>query len=269
MANKELNGKLKKLTGKPTLLESRMELGSMLSKVFTMGLSTSPDWASEPWEVGIDKSGNCTLFAGEALEAPDGNVIQEGDAFQAMTMERAIEYVENPGRLFVRDIGRQGLMIARWDSCSWFMPWINPREIGRLWKEALQEQMREEDKKENAMKEPDPLWDMKQLRVGDEVYVPKKAPFSTSLRVVKGEVKTNMKGDEVLSVRTVSFSTIFEWDIKGFTPLEEDGRELPEPWNRLVKLGEPLFPDAPTEKPIDERFYNTIDTELICAEEMT
>ena len=142
MSNKELNDKMKEVTGKATVLEAKMEVGRRLGIVFSIGYAEKG--GAEPWEVLLDSRG-FTVLAGEPVDSVNGSVIPPGDPVVAMVEERALEYIQNPALLFARDRGRQGLILARWDSRPMLTPWINPNEMPRLWNEAYAAEKKSEE----------------------------------------------------------------------------------------------------------------------------
>ena len=133
---KEKTRLLKKATGKKTILEAKLELARRLSLVFTAEVHGGYMPLDE-LVVHVDKSGSFSVLSNGQIRDGNDEIIEKGDAFVAMTQARAIEYVENPARLFVRGPNRT-LIYQRWNAIPWLFDWINPREIERLWSGALE-----------------------------------------------------------------------------------------------------------------------------------
>lgn len=81
----------------------------------------------------------------------------------------------------------------------------------------------------------------KKLRVGDVVYTPGRSPFPTHPRVVKGVENTTVTGKYNPYVKTISMHSVFPWEVESVESWEDNDRPLPPPWDKLVKLGDPLF----------------------------
>ena len=90
--------------------------------------------------------------------------------------------------------------------------------------------------------EPTPTLDIRTLRVGDVIYVPCKAPFSTHRRVYRGVENNDVVGIDNPYVITIGYARIFWFQIEGVKPWQPDSDWQLPPWLRdKYVLGDPLF----------------------------